>query len=182
MSFYPCRLAAGKLEGMREVRQLAAEQAGDELFGLPPEEFVAARDDLARRLKREGDAVVAMVVIPQGENAGFLLTACVNGYGKRSPLTARCTVSDNSETARRSRRWNKNSTNSSVATSASSTQINLRIDIPKRSPVVISASFVRSILARDQNSVIPSRSHSTLTIKVSDVTTSSATKRSAYTR
>ena len=41
------------------MRKLAAEQAGDELFGLPPEEFVAARDDLARRLKREGDAEAA---------------------------------------------------------------------------------------------------------------------------
>jgi hypothetical protein len=41
------------------VRKLAAEQAGDELFGLPPEDFVAARDDLARRLKREGDAEAA---------------------------------------------------------------------------------------------------------------------------
>jgi hypothetical protein len=38
---------------------LAGEQPGDELFGLPPEEFVAARDELARRLKREGDAEAA---------------------------------------------------------------------------------------------------------------------------
>jgi hypothetical protein len=38
---------------------LAGEQPGDELFGLPPEEFVAARDALARRLKREGDAEAA---------------------------------------------------------------------------------------------------------------------------
>jgi hypothetical protein len=45
--------------GDEEVRQLAGEQAGDELFGLPPEEFVAARDDLARRLKREGDGETA---------------------------------------------------------------------------------------------------------------------------
>jgi hypothetical protein len=42
-----------------EVRELVEEQAGDELFGLAPEEFVAARDDLARRLKREGDAEAA---------------------------------------------------------------------------------------------------------------------------
>jgi hypothetical protein len=41
------------------VRQLATEPAGDELFGLPPEEFVAARDELARRLRREGDAEAA---------------------------------------------------------------------------------------------------------------------------
>jgi hypothetical protein len=42
-----------------EVRKLAGEQAGDELFGLPPEEFVAARDDLVRRLRRDGDAEAA---------------------------------------------------------------------------------------------------------------------------
>jgi hypothetical protein len=59
MSFYPCEPPAGKLVVNREVRKLAAAQAGDELFGLPPEEFVAARDDLARRLKREGDAEAA---------------------------------------------------------------------------------------------------------------------------
>jgi hypothetical protein len=59
MSFYPCWPAAGKLVGDEEVRKLAGEQAGDELFGLPPEEFVAARDDLARRLKRDGDAEAA---------------------------------------------------------------------------------------------------------------------------
>ena len=41
------------------MRRLAGAQAGDELFGLAPEEFVAARDDLARRLKREGDAEAA---------------------------------------------------------------------------------------------------------------------------
>ena len=39
--------------------RLAGAQAGDELFGLAPEEFVAARDELARRLKREGDAEAA---------------------------------------------------------------------------------------------------------------------------
>ena len=58
MSFYPCGLAGGKLWD-EEVRVLAAAQAGDELFGLPPEEFVAARDELARRLRREGDADAA---------------------------------------------------------------------------------------------------------------------------
>ena len=59
MSFYPCGPARGKLEGYKEVRRLAGAQAGDELFGLAPEEFVAARDELARRLKREGDAEAA---------------------------------------------------------------------------------------------------------------------------
>jgi DNA gyrase subunit A len=39
------------------------------------------------RFKREGDEVIAMVVIPDGVNADLkLLTACVNGYGKRTPL------------------------------------------------------------------------------------------------
>ena len=44
------------------MSELAAAQAGDELFGLPPEEFVAARDELARRLRREGDAEAAKQV------------------------------------------------------------------------------------------------------------------------
>jgi hypothetical protein len=44
---------------VEEVRRLAAEQAGDELFGLAPDEFVAARDELARRLRREGDPEAA---------------------------------------------------------------------------------------------------------------------------
>jgi hypothetical protein len=61
MSFYPCGLAGGKLWD-EEVRMLAAARAGDELFGLPPEEFVAARDELARRLRREGDAEAAKQV------------------------------------------------------------------------------------------------------------------------
>jgi DNA gyrase subunit A len=39
------------------------------------------------RFKREGDAVVAMLVVPNGADPGMkLLTACVNGYGKRTPL------------------------------------------------------------------------------------------------
>jgi hypothetical protein len=58
MSFYPCGRTRGKLEE-KEVSKLATEQAGDELFGLAPEEFVAARDELARRLRREGDAEAA---------------------------------------------------------------------------------------------------------------------------
>jgi hypothetical protein len=44
------------------VSKLATAQAGDELFGLAPEEFVAARDELARRLRREGDAEAARLV------------------------------------------------------------------------------------------------------------------------
>jgi len=62
MSFYPCGPARGKLEGYKEVRRLAGAQAGDELFALAPEEFVAARDGLARRLRREGDAEAAATV------------------------------------------------------------------------------------------------------------------------
>ncbi|MGD0137611.1 MAG: DNA gyrase subunit A [Tepidisphaeraceae bacterium] len=39
------------------------------------------------RFKREGDEVVAMLVVPNGENPGLkMLTGCVNGYGKRTPL------------------------------------------------------------------------------------------------
>ncbi len=39
------------------------------------------------RFKREGDAVVAMLVVPNGQNSELkVLTACVNGYGKRTPL------------------------------------------------------------------------------------------------
>ena len=39
------------------------------------------------RFKREGDAVVAMLVVANGENTGVkVLTGCVNGYGKRTPL------------------------------------------------------------------------------------------------
>ena len=44
------------------MSKLATAQAGDELFGLAPEEFVAARDELARRLRREGDAEAARLV------------------------------------------------------------------------------------------------------------------------
>jgi hypothetical protein len=42
-----------------EVRELSTELAGDELFGLSPEEFVATRDEVARRLRREGDTEAA---------------------------------------------------------------------------------------------------------------------------
>src|SRR5215207_6699014 len=55
----------------KEVSELADTQAGDELFGLPPEEFVAARDDLARRLRREGGPEAAMA----GEGAAELRAA-----------------------------------------------------------------------------------------------------------
>ncbi len=39
------------------------------------------------RFKREGDGVVSLIVVHNGDNADHqLLTACVNGYGKRTPL------------------------------------------------------------------------------------------------
>ncbi len=39
------------------------------------------------RFKREGDEVVSMIVVPHGDNGERqLLTACMNGYGKRTPL------------------------------------------------------------------------------------------------
>jgi hypothetical protein len=62
MSFYPGGLGGGKLVSTREVSELAGEQAVDGLFGLAPEEFVAARDELARRLRREGDPAAAAEV------------------------------------------------------------------------------------------------------------------------
>ncbi|MGD0541691.1 MAG: DNA gyrase C-terminal beta-propeller domain-containing protein, partial [Tepidisphaeraceae bacterium] len=39
------------------------------------------------RFKREGDGVVAMLVVPNGQNTELkVLTGCANGYGKRTPL------------------------------------------------------------------------------------------------
>src|SRR5205085_12357637 len=39
------------------------------------------------RFKREGDAVIDMLIVPNGDNGCcHVLTACVNGYGKRTPL------------------------------------------------------------------------------------------------
>ena len=39
------------------------------------------------RFKRDGDEVVSMIVVPGGKNECCqVLTACVNGYGKRTPL------------------------------------------------------------------------------------------------
>jgi hypothetical protein len=45
-----------------EVSELTGEQEVERLFGLAPEAFVAARDDLARQLKRDGDAEAAATV------------------------------------------------------------------------------------------------------------------------
>ena len=41
---------------------MAGEEPADELFGLAPEAFVAARDELARRLRRAGDPGAAAAV------------------------------------------------------------------------------------------------------------------------
>jgi DNA gyrase subunit A len=39
------------------------------------------------RFKRDGDAVIGMIIVPNGDNACCqLLTACVKGFGKRTPL------------------------------------------------------------------------------------------------
>jgi DNA gyrase subunit A len=40
------------------------------------------------RFKRDGDAVVGMIVVPNGDDSSHqVLTGCVNGYGKRTPLS-----------------------------------------------------------------------------------------------
>jgi DNA gyrase subunit A len=40
------------------------------------------------RFKREGDEIMDMLIVPQGDNGCCqVLTACVNGYGKRTPLS-----------------------------------------------------------------------------------------------
>ncbi len=40
------------------------------------------------RFKREGDEVIDMIIVPDGNDSCCqLLTACVKGYGKRTPLT-----------------------------------------------------------------------------------------------
>src|SRR3954468_21401238 len=38
------------------------------------------------RFKREGDEVIDMIIVPHGKTGCCVLTACVNGYGKRTPL------------------------------------------------------------------------------------------------
>jgi DNA gyrase subunit A len=39
------------------------------------------------RFKREGDQVIDMIIIPSGEDGCCVLTACENGYGKRTRLS-----------------------------------------------------------------------------------------------
>jgi DNA gyrase subunit A len=38
------------------------------------------------RFKRDGDEVIDMIIVPHGKTGCCVLTACVNGYGKRTPL------------------------------------------------------------------------------------------------
>jgi DNA gyrase subunit A len=46
-----------------------------------------AGGNIGVRFKREGDALVSMNIIPNGENTEYqVLTACEHGYGKRTPL------------------------------------------------------------------------------------------------
>jgi hypothetical protein len=66
------------------VSELADTQAGDELFGLPPEEFVAARDDLARRLRREGEPEAAKQVkaLRRPPLSAWAVNQLVHGHGE----------------------------------------------------------------------------------------------------
>jgi DNA gyrase subunit A len=68
--------------GTRSGLAIRFEEADVRAMGRPAGGVTGAR------FKREGDAVVAMLVVPTGDNAAIkVLTACVNGYGKRTPLT-----------------------------------------------------------------------------------------------
>ena len=68
--------------GTRSGLAIRFEEADVRAMGRPAGGVTGAR------FKREGDAVVAMLVVPNGDNAAVkVLTACVNGYGKRTPLT-----------------------------------------------------------------------------------------------
>jgi DNA gyrase subunit A len=68
--------------GTRSGLAIRFEEADVRAMGRPAGGVTGAR------FKREGDAVVAMLVVPNGDNAAIkVLTACVNGYGKRTPLT-----------------------------------------------------------------------------------------------
>jgi DNA gyrase subunit A len=67
--------------GTRSGLAIRFEEADVRAMGRPAGGVTGAR------FKREGDFVVAMLVVPNGENTGLhVLTACVNGYGKRTPL------------------------------------------------------------------------------------------------
>ena len=67
--------------GTRSGLAIRFEEADVRAMGRP------AGGDTGARFKREGDGVVSMLVVPHGENADRkVLTACQNGYGKRTPL------------------------------------------------------------------------------------------------
>ena len=65
------------------MNELPDTQVGDELFGLAPEEFVAARDELARRLRREGDAEAAKRVkaLRRPPLSAWVVTQLARGRG-----------------------------------------------------------------------------------------------------
>src|SRR3954464_9463078 len=67
--------------GTRSGLAIRFEEADVRAMGRPAGGVTGAR------FKREGDAVVSMLVVPNGDNSSLkVLTACVNGYGKRTPL------------------------------------------------------------------------------------------------
>ncbi|HEY7116081.1 MAG TPA: DNA gyrase subunit A [Tepidisphaeraceae bacterium] len=67
--------------GTRSGLAIRFEEADVRAMGRPAGGVTGAR------FKREGDSVVSMIVIPNGDNTCCqILTACVNGYGKRTPL------------------------------------------------------------------------------------------------
>jgi DNA gyrase subunit A len=67
--------------GTRSGLAIRFEEADVRAMGRPAGGVTGAR------FKRDGDAVVAMLVVTNGDNTGLhVLTACVNGYGKRTPL------------------------------------------------------------------------------------------------
>jgi DNA gyrase subunit A len=67
--------------GTRSGLAIRFEEADVRAMGRPAGGVTGAR------FKREGDGVVSMLVVPLGENADRkVLTACQNGYGKRTPL------------------------------------------------------------------------------------------------
>ncbi|MGE5611621.1 MAG: DNA gyrase subunit A [Bacillota bacterium] len=67
--------------GTRSGLAIRFEEADVRAMGRPAVGVTGAR------FKREGDEVVSMVVVPGGDNTDRkMLTACVNGFGKRTPL------------------------------------------------------------------------------------------------
>jgi DNA gyrase subunit A len=68
--------------GTRSGLAIRFEESDVRTMGRPASGVTGAR------FKRENDAVVSMIIVPGGDNDALkLLTACVNGFGKRTPLT-----------------------------------------------------------------------------------------------